>query len=222
MKFGISLLPGVEPGSSASFIGGDLVVIPKGSKRVDDAVDFMKFLLSDEVQVEGYAKLLNLTTRSDMTDNQYFKAEPLVQDVAKALAVGQTPYTLKFFELINSPQGPWLQMLQRAYYTDDRSRHDHRRRQGADEGDRGRVAGRPVETSLADDSARASASERRRGHLLVPADMRLTSPPDRVSSCADGDRQCTRIGQRQSCSGCSTSPRRSSSCWPSPPTRSSR
>ena len=30
-----------------------------------------------------------------------------------------TPYTLKFFELINSPQGPWLQMLQRVYYTDE-------------------------------------------------------------------------------------------------------
>jgi len=119
MKFGITLLPGLKPGSNASFIGGDLVVVPKGSKRVDDAVDFMKFLLSDEVQVEGYAKLLNLTTRSDMTDNQYFKAEPLVQDVAKALAVGQTPYTLTFFEQINSPQGPWLQMLQRVYYTDD-------------------------------------------------------------------------------------------------------
>ena len=119
IKFGISLLPGLESGKYASFIGGDLVVIPKGSKRVDDAVDFMAFLLSDEVQVEGYAKLLNLTTRSDMTDNQYFKAEPLVQDVAKALSVGQTPYTLTFFEQINSPQGPWLQMLQRVYYTDD-------------------------------------------------------------------------------------------------------
>ena len=140
MKFGISLLPGVEPGSAASFIGGDLVVVPKGSKRVDDAVDFMKFLLSDEVQVEGYAKILNLTTRSDMTDNKYFKAEPLVQDVAKALAVGQTPYTLTFFEQINSPQGPWLQMLQRAYYTDDPIDDDHRGREGADESDRRPVA----------------------------------------------------------------------------------
>ena len=118
-EFGISLLPGVEPGSAASFIGGDLVVIPNGSERVDDAVDFMKFLLSDETQVESYAKLLNLTTRSDMTDNEYFNAEPLVQDVAKALEVGSTPYTLTFFEQINDPSGPWLQMLQRAYYTDD-------------------------------------------------------------------------------------------------------
>jgi multiple sugar transport system substrate-binding protein len=119
MNFGIALLPGVEPGSAASFIGGDLVTIPKGSQRVEDAVDFMKFLLSDEVQVEGYAKLLNLTTRSDMTDNEYFAAEPLVQDVAKALEVGRTPYTLTFFEQINDPAGPWLQHLQRAYYTTD-------------------------------------------------------------------------------------------------------
>jgi multiple sugar transport system substrate-binding protein len=120
MKFGIALLPGTTPNSSASFIGGDLVVVPKGSKRVDDAVNVMKFLLSDEVQVEVYAKALNLTTRTDMVDNKYFKAEPLVYDVAKALTVGRTPYSVTFFEQINSPQGPWLKMLQRAYYgTDD-------------------------------------------------------------------------------------------------------
>jgi multiple sugar transport system substrate-binding protein len=119
MKFGIGLLPGMAPGSAASFIGGDLVVVPKGSKRVADAVNVMKYLLSDETQVEVYAKALNLTTRSDMVDNKYFKAEPLVQDVAKALTVGRTPYTLSFFEQINSPQGPWLKMLQRAYYSND-------------------------------------------------------------------------------------------------------
>jgi multiple sugar transport system substrate-binding protein len=119
MDFGIALLPGMQPNTSASFIGGDLVVVPKGSKRVDDAVNFMKFLLSDEVQVEVYAKALNLTTRTDMVDNKYFQAEPLVQDVAKALTVGRTPYTLTFFEQINSPQGPWLKMLQRVDYSDD-------------------------------------------------------------------------------------------------------
>src|SRR6476469_1246885 len=41
-EFGISLLPGVESGKYASFIGGDLVVVPNGSQRVDDAVAFMK------------------------------------------------------------------------------------------------------------------------------------------------------------------------------------
>ncbi len=116
---GITFLPGLEPGSAASFAGGDIVTIPKGSKRVTDALDFMKFILSDEVQVESYAKLLNLTTRGDMAKNKYFDANPQVQKMATALDVARTPYTLKFFELINSPQGPWLQMLQRVYYTDD-------------------------------------------------------------------------------------------------------
>lgn len=116
---GITFLPGIDPGSSASFAGGDIVTIPKGSKHVSDAVDFMKFILSDNVQVESYAKLLNLTTRGDMAKNKYFDENPQVQKMATALDVARTPYTLKFFELINSPQGPWLQMLQRVYYTDD-------------------------------------------------------------------------------------------------------
>ena len=118
MDFGVALLPGVESGQVASFIGGDIVTIPKGSKRVDDAVDFMKFLLSDEVQTEVYAKMLNLTTRSDMADNKYFQENRWCRTWPRRSTVGRTPYTLKFFELINSPQGPWLQMLQRAYYED--------------------------------------------------------------------------------------------------------
>ena len=119
--FGISLLPGVESGKYASFIGGDLVVVPNGSKRVDDAIAFMHYLLQDAQQVELYAKALNLTTRTDpkLADNQYYTAEPLIQDVSKALAVGRTPYTLTFFEQINDPAGPWLQALQRAYYKAD-------------------------------------------------------------------------------------------------------
>ncbi|MFL5649776.1 MAG: ABC transporter substrate-binding protein [Chloroflexota bacterium] len=120
-EFGISLLPGTDAGKYASFIGGDLVVIPQGSKRVDDALAFMHYLLNDTQQVELYAKALNLPTRTDpkLTDNQYYKAEPLMGDVAKALAVGKTPYSLTFFEQINDPAGPWLQHLQKAYYTTD-------------------------------------------------------------------------------------------------------
>jgi multiple sugar transport system substrate-binding protein len=81
----------------------------------------MHYLLNDTQQVELYAKALNLPTRTDpkLTDNQYYKAEPLMGDVAKALAVGKTPYSLTFFEQINDPAGPWLQQLQRAYYTQD-------------------------------------------------------------------------------------------------------
>jgi multiple sugar transport system substrate-binding protein len=48
MKFGVGLLPGVQPGSKASFIGGDLVVVPKGSKRVADAVNVKRAYYTDD------------------------------------------------------------------------------------------------------------------------------------------------------------------------------
>ena len=115
---GVGFLPGLEKGQVASFAGGDIVTIPKGSKRVQDAVDFMKFILSDEVQVEVYAKNLNLTTRADKADNQYF-TDPRIKKMAEAIGIARTPYTEKFFEMINSPQGPWLQGLQRVYFSDD-------------------------------------------------------------------------------------------------------
>jgi multiple sugar transport system substrate-binding protein len=119
IDLGVTLLPGLESGEVASFAGGDIVTIPKGSQRIEDAVDFMKFILSDEVQVESYAKLGNMTTRADMADNEYANVDEDVAATAQAIPVSQTPFTLKFFELINSPQGPFLQMLQRVYYTED-------------------------------------------------------------------------------------------------------
>jgi multiple sugar transport system substrate-binding protein len=86
---------------------------------VEDAVDFMRFILSDDIQVNQYAKLGNMTTRSDMADNEFSNQDEDVADTAQALPIAQTPYTLKFFEIINSPQSPWLQMLQRVYYSDE-------------------------------------------------------------------------------------------------------
>jgi multiple sugar transport system substrate-binding protein len=119
IDLGVTVLPGLESGTSASFAGGDIVTVPKGSERVEDAVDFMKFILSDDIQVNQYAKLGNMTTRSDMADNEFSNQDEDVADTAQALPIAQTPYTLTFFEQINSPQSPWLQMLQRVYYTDD-------------------------------------------------------------------------------------------------------
>lgn len=119
LDLGVTVIPGLQSGQSSSFAGGDIVTVPKGSDRVEDAVDFMKWLLTDEVQLEVYAKQLNMTTRTDLLDNEYFNANQDVKDTAQAIPIARTPYTVKFFELINSPNGPWLQMLQRVYYTDD-------------------------------------------------------------------------------------------------------
>ena len=166
MKFGISLLPGMEPGSSASFIGGDLVVVPKGSKRVNDAVDFMKFILSDEVQVEGYAKLLNLTTRADMVDNKYFKAEPLVQDVAKALTVGTHPLYADLLRADKLASGSVAANAAASVLHRRPDRSDHQGCESADEGDRRSVNGRRRFAALQKSAATSCGGSRR--HLGKP------------------------------------------------------
>jgi multiple sugar transport system substrate-binding protein len=60
-----------------------------------------------------------MTTREDMAENEFSAVDEDVVATAQAIPIAQTPYTLKFFELINSPQSPWLRMLQRVYYTED-------------------------------------------------------------------------------------------------------
>jgi multiple sugar transport system substrate-binding protein len=116
IDLGVTLLPGLESEQVASFAGGDIVTVPRGSERVEDAVEFMRFILSDDVQHNVYAELGNLPIRTDV-EVEYEDED--VSDTTQALAVARTPFTLKFFEIINSPQSPWLQMLQRVYYGDE-------------------------------------------------------------------------------------------------------
>ena len=116
LELGVTLLPGLESGQTASFAGGDIVTVPKGSERLEDAVEFMKFILSDQVQANVYMTLGNLPTRSDV---EPVYDDPDVADTLQALPIAQTPNTPVFFEMLNSPQGPWLQMLQRVFYSDE-------------------------------------------------------------------------------------------------------
>ena len=144
MDFGIALLPGVESGQVASFAGGDIVTIPKGSKRVDDAVDFMKFLLSDEVQVEVYAKMLNMTTRGDMADNKYFQREPEGAGRRQGDRGGADALHAEVLRADQLAAGAVAADAAARLLRGHRPRHHHRRRQGADEGDRRRIARAPV------------------------------------------------------------------------------
>jgi multiple sugar transport system substrate-binding protein len=116
IELGVTLLPGLESGQTASFAGGDIVTVPKGSDRLEDAVEFMRFILSDAVQTDVYMAIGNLPTRTDI---EPVFDDPDVAATVEALSVAQTPVTPVFFEMINSPQGPWLQMLQRVYYSDE-------------------------------------------------------------------------------------------------------
>jgi multiple sugar transport system substrate-binding protein len=118
LDFGVTLLPGKE-GGTASFGGGDVIGIPKGSVYVDQAWEFIEWVLSDEVQLEVYAANNNLPLRLSLADNKYFKEDPRLATAASTLSVGHTPYSVVYNDLFNDKNGPWLLMLQTAIFDGD-------------------------------------------------------------------------------------------------------
>lgn len=119
MNFGIAPLPGINEGQASSFVGGDVIAIPKGSKNAEIATEFIKWQLSDEAQLEGLAKNLILPSRTDLADNKYFQADPRYVVTAQAVGIGQTPYAFRFNDMVNADQSPWLTMIQTAVFDGD-------------------------------------------------------------------------------------------------------
>lgn len=119
IDFGIAPLPGVKEGQTSSFVGGDVIAIPTGSKHPDIAKQFILWQLTDEAQLEGLAAHNILPSRTDLADNKYFQAEPRYITTAKAVGIGQTPYALHFNDMVNSDSSPWIQMLQTAVFDGD-------------------------------------------------------------------------------------------------------
>ncbi|HVY52624.1 MAG TPA: sugar ABC transporter substrate-binding protein [Devosia sp.] len=119
IDFGIAPIVGLKEGQNSSFVGGDVIAIPKGSKHADLALKFIQWELTDEAQLEGLAKHLILPSRTDLADNKYFQAEPRYITTAKAVGIGQTPYAFHFNDMVNADQSPWLTMLQTAVFDGD-------------------------------------------------------------------------------------------------------
>ena len=116
IDFGVTPLPGLT-GGTASFAGGDTIAIPQGSKHVDQAFEFMNWFLSDEVQVEYLAKSGGLPLRLDLVKNKYTQQDPRYGTIANAMfKQGRTPYLLRYNEIFNDANGPWLAMLQKSIF----------------------------------------------------------------------------------------------------------
>jgi multiple sugar transport system substrate-binding protein len=119
LNFGVAFLPGVKEGQVSSFVGGDVVAIPVGSKHIPLAKQFIAWELTDDAQLEGLAKNNIVPSRPALADNKYFAADPRVVVTAKAIGVGYVPWVYHFSDMVNSDSSPWINMLQRAIFDGD-------------------------------------------------------------------------------------------------------
>lgn len=118
MNFGVTFLPGLKEGQKSSFVGGDVVAVPKGSKNLEIAKQFIAWQLSDEGQLEGLAKNNILPSRADLSKNQYF-TDPRVVTTAEAIGLGYVPWVFHFNDMVNSNSSPWIQVIQTAVFDGD-------------------------------------------------------------------------------------------------------
>jgi multiple sugar transport system substrate-binding protein len=119
LNFGVAFLPGAKEVEASSFVGGDVVAIPMGSKHVPLAKQFIAWELTDEAQLEGLAKNNIVPSRPALADNKYFAADPRVVVTAKAIGVGYVPWVFHFADMVNSDSSPWINMFQRAIFDGD-------------------------------------------------------------------------------------------------------
>ncbi len=119
LDFGVTFLPGAKEGQVSSFVGGDVVAIPMGSKHIPLAKKFIAWELTDEAQLEGLAKNNILPSRPALANNKYFASDPRVVVTAKALGIGYVPWVYHFADMVNSDSSPWINMFQRAIFDGD-------------------------------------------------------------------------------------------------------
>jgi multiple sugar transport system substrate-binding protein len=104
LDYGVFLFPHpAGKGGPSSFIGGDLIGIPKASKHPSEAWDFILYCLSEDVQVEIWARNGMPPVRLSMAKNKYFEAEPRYYVFADGVRYGQVPKTVHYNEFYD----PW-------------------------------------------------------------------------------------------------------------------
>jgi multiple sugar transport system substrate-binding protein len=114
---GVTPIGGITGGQS-TFAGGDSIGISKDSQHVDQAWNFLSWLLDDEAQVEVVAKDGGVVARTDLASNEYAAADPRLVTFNEAAGVGVTPLAQNFFAAFNDPQSPWIQLFRAAVFDD--------------------------------------------------------------------------------------------------------
>ena len=117
VDFGVTPIPGKD-GDFATFAGGDNIVFLKGSKKIEAAKRFLKWCYSLEGQTL-MAKHGSIPVREDIAEKALFSLDPRYLMPAKILSQGHTPYSLVYSELFLNNNGPWTEMLNRGFFTDE-------------------------------------------------------------------------------------------------------
>lgn len=112
---GVGGIPGVN-GNVSTFLGGDALGISRDSANVDQAWNFLAWLVSDEAQLEVLAQAGEVPARVSLLDNEYTSADPVALAMNSTVEFGRTPVAPLFAEAFNASGSPWVQLVRNAVF----------------------------------------------------------------------------------------------------------
>ncbi|TDC80256.1 ABC transporter substrate-binding protein [Streptomyces hainanensis] len=117
LDFGVAPIPGPDGGAS-TFVGGDAIGVAATSDSPDQAWHFLRWSLGDEAQLDVVAAGGDVVARTDLAANEHSAADPRMVTINELVAEGRTPYSLRFGQTFNDPNGPWLALMRDAVFGD--------------------------------------------------------------------------------------------------------
>ena len=112
VKFGVAPIPGTKEGSSSTYLGGDAMGVSKDSKHVDEAWNFMSWMMTEKAQKTVFADNNDTAANLKTLKNDYGSADPRIKIINDTIATGETPMSPKFNEAYNAAGSPFQIFVQ--------------------------------------------------------------------------------------------------------------
>lgn len=118
-KCGVCPIPGTKEGEGSTFLGGDAMGISKDCKNVDQAWNFLAWLMSADAQKQVFADNGDTASNLKVLKEDYADADERVQTFNGTVAAGHTPVSANFNEAFNAAGSPWQILVQDAVWGDE-------------------------------------------------------------------------------------------------------
>lgn len=116
-EIGVAGIPGVDGGQS-TFLGGDALGISKSSENVEQAWNFMSWLMSDEAQQEVFADNNDTASNLSVLADGYADADERTLIANDTIKDGRAPAAVYFNEAFNAAGSNWQLLIQDAVWAD--------------------------------------------------------------------------------------------------------
>lgn len=116
---GVSGIPGTD--GQSTFLGGDAIGVSKSSENVDQAWNFLAWLMTDDAQQKVFADNNDTASNISVLENGYTNADPRTLVANATIKDGRTPAAINYNEAFNASGSPWQTLFQNAVFGDGSS-----------------------------------------------------------------------------------------------------